>query len=139
VPPYNSAPPPPTGGCSLPMTTDAFNWATPARLYNAGMDETQVWVITLATGASQPGVGVISAAEYGGPATSRHMTLSATPCGAPLTPAAQSTGNTVTINFFMEGNPNPSLYPTLLPSTTYYVNITSIGPSGMDADLIKPV
>ena len=45
----------------------------------------------------------------------------------------------MTINFFMQGNPNPSLYPTLLPSTTYYVNITSLGPSGMDADLIKPV
>jgi len=139
VPPYNSAPPPPSGGCALPITSSSFNWATPVRLYNAGMDENQVWVIALTTGASQPGIGVVSASEYAAPATSRHMTLSATPCGTPLGPYGQSTGNTVTVNFYMEGNPNPTMYPTLLPSTTYYINITSVSPSGMSCDLIKPV
>ncbi len=139
VPPYNSSPPPPSGGCALPITSSTFNWATPVRLYNSGMDENQVWVIELTTGASQPGIGVVSASEYADPATSRHMTLSATPCGTPLGPYGQSTGNTVTVNFYMEGNPAPTMYPTLLPSTTYYINITSTGPSGMSCDLIKPV
>ncbi len=66
--------------------------------------------------------------------------VSTTPCGPPLGGAFYSSvGGTAPIIFFcMENNPAPTVYPTLLPMTTYYFSINSAAPSGMDCGLSKP-
>lgn len=143
VPPYNSSPPPPTGGCSLPVQAGVLDWTAPnVRVLNAEAGPDAVWVLTLVTGAvALPGVGKINVAEYGGPPVLRVATISETPCGAPLGGAFYSSaGGTAPLIFFaMSGyNASPSQYPTLLPSTTYYVSVTSAAPSGASALLQLP-
>jgi len=138
IPPYNTSPPPsPSGGCTLPEQTDSWTWATPAILYNAAADSSHTWVISFTTGTAFAGSGRIAASEYNGPPTLRTMSISTSPCGPPLTGGAVG-GTAPEIIFWMQGNPNPGSYPTLLPSTTYYVSINSAAASGMSAELIHP-
>jgi hypothetical protein len=139
VPPYNSAPPPPGGTCALPTTTSSFTWSAPVSQFNTTMDQTKTWVISFTTPIT-PVVGAcrIDAAEYGGVATQRDMVLALSPCGAPINNGAHQVGNTVSIIFYMSGNPFPAMYPTLAPNTTYYISINSLGPSGMICNLFHP-
>jgi hypothetical protein len=138
VPPYNSPPPPPSGGCSLPTVDDTFIWAAPVSKFNPGAGPTETWVLSFTTGAIVAGAGSINAAEYSGPATQRDAVLSTSPCGVPLTPASHQVGNTVSVIFYMTGNPYPATYPTLLPFTTYYYSINSLASSGMICNLSTP-
>lgn len=138
VPPYNSPPPPSSGGCDLPTTVSAFNWAVPVSQYNSGAGPDGTWVLTFTTGAITAGSGSIQAAEYAGPPTQRDAVLALSPCGTPLTPASHQIGNTVAVIFYMTGNPYPATYPTLLPFTTYYFSIDSLAASGMICNLSTP-
>lgn len=138
IPPYNGGPPPPTGGCTLPTTINDFVWSAPVSQYNPGAGPTGTWVLRFTTGSITAGAGSIQAAEYAGPPTDRDAVLALSPCGAPLTPASHQTGNTVAVIFYMQDNPHPTIYPTLLPSTTYYFSINSLAPSGMICNLSTP-
>lgn len=138
VPPYNSPPPTITGGCLLPTTTNNFIWAAPVSQFNSGAGPSGTWVLTFTTGAITAGAGSIQAAEYAGPPTQRDAVLALSPCGAPLTPASHQIGNTVSVIFYMTGNPYPATYPTLLPFTTYYFSINSLAASGMICNLSTP-
>ena len=44
----------------------------------------------------------------------------------------------ISVIFYMQDNPFPTVYPTLLPATTYYFSINSVAPSGMICNLSTP-
>jgi hypothetical protein len=136
--PYNSAPPPSSGGCVLPVTSSTINWAAPASVFDAGAGPDGTWVISFTTPASPTaGLGSIAVTESGGPQVQRTATFALSPCGAPLTAGARVSGYTVTMFFYVDAstNPYPSIYPTLLPNTTYYFSVDSASASGAVCNL----
>ncbi|HUC76737.1 MAG TPA: phage tail protein [Vicinamibacterales bacterium] len=140
-PPYNSDPPPPTGGCTLPEQTSSFTWGTaPSTVTNASADDAHTWVISFTTGVAVAGLGQINLGpNTGATPVSINAVLSASPCGAPLAPDAVQSGTSPLLLFYMTNNPSPTQFPTLLPSTTYYVSANLGGAMDAKATLQIPV
>jgi len=126
--PYNTSPPPspPLPGCSGTVINDTISWAYHV-IYSPGdFGPGQTWVIKFSVPAS-PGnqTGNIRAGEYLGPPTQRVMTLSLSPCGPPLIPAAVSPNVYPSVGFCTGANQHPQTQATLQPSTDYYISITT--------------
>lgn len=124
--PYNGGggPPPGTAGCTMPVQNVAMPWSNVSVAINppAGYDV----VIAFTTQASPvSGQGALSggAALESGGATIRHVVLATSPCGAPLSSLSKVDAVSFSIPFYMTGNPDPSKYPTLDVSTTYYLTV----------------
>lgn len=141
VDPYNSPPSVP-GDPSLTLLSATMNWAAPVQLTELYCDPTHAWVVSFTTGAAVGGTyGGLVEFYSTGPQIPRTATISLTPNGPPLNGNPGSThANYInpTILFYMLNNPNPTQIPTLLPSTTYYVTLTSDGTAGATCDLTKP-
>jgi hypothetical protein len=143
VPPYNNAPPSPPGGCALTQINQFIDWNAPVAVF-ADLNSSNVWVLSFTTPASPVGavlpIGSLIIAETSPPAVARVATLSLEPCGAPLGGLAGSTSSAPqpVFNICMMSNPNPAVIPTLLPSTTYYVSVTSATFSSTTATLNPP-
>jgi putative tail protein len=131
--------PPPSSGCTLPVTTGSLNWATPGvSIMSPMLDPSMDWVVSLTTGAAIAGVGTVTMAEFGGGPIERKGVLSSAPCGDPLTPSSTVVSATLTWPYYMLANPNPGFYPTLAAFTTYYFTVNSHGSGVMYAQLQLP-
>jgi hypothetical protein len=134
VTPYGTTPPTPTFGCTLPVPLTTTMTGPLNRYYNPNWHDGEEWVLQFTTGVADAYTR-IAIAEYGGPAVVRTGTLSDSPCGQPIGPGCVQQGSTVTWNCFFPGtNPDPTNYPTLQPSTTYYVSVETVSPSSASAD-----
>jgi hypothetical protein len=140
VTPYNN-PPPQTGtGCSGTVVNTTIDWATHPRVFS-GDDAGGpgwTWVIKFTTGSVASGGGRIQAYAGSGDQLPMGGTFTNEPCGFPLPPTQTRlpVSSLVPFRFYMTGNPDPGTFPTLLPSTAYYLCITrpSVG-AGMSCDL----
>lgn len=82
------------------------------------------WVVKFTTGTT--GGGVITIASLAGQREeTRQAVLSTLQCGTPVGVGCQKEGTFIAFRFYLTGNPEPGVFPTLLPSTTYYISITT--------------
>jgi len=134
VAPYNTGNPntgPPPGCVGTPITGtsgNAFTWQAQSVLPSGAFGSSNYWQITIPVPASPvKGLCKITLLTYAGgnlQTGSMSATLSATPCGPPLIPAVQVSGQSaITINFSIGPSPAPQTTPQLLASTTYYLTV----------------
>lgn len=87
------------------------------------VDAGMVWRIKFTTPSLSYRSGHLVVAEYDGPPVMRNATLSATPGGQPI--GSTVSGTSVTVLFFVKDNPFPTMYPTLAPSTDYWLTVST--------------
>jgi hypothetical protein len=141
-------PPPGTLDCSAQgyaqtvVINETWSAATFPRLYTqnfGGFHANDALIIHFKTGSlTAPGKsGVISLAEWNSPPSSRHATLSASPCdfGDGMQPPFSAAGPTNTIQLFYSvgGTPVTGGYPVLNTNTDYYVNIRNMPASSCNS------
>lgn len=136
IPPYAS-PPPASGSCPLPTVNSTLPWINNTTIHSPYLTPDEYWLITFTTGASVPGLGTITMAEFGGGPIQRNGVLSTSPCGNPLTPSCEVNSVTVTFPYFMQGNPG-GFYPTLAPFTTYKIAVLTSSPGAMYCQIQLP-
>jgi hypothetical protein len=126
VPPYNN-PPPQTGtGCSGTVVNTTLSDGVYAFSGDNAGGPSWTWVLKFTTGSVTAGAGKIQAFAGSGDQLPMGGTFTNEPCGFPLPPtvARLPLSSLVTFTFYMTGNPNPGKFPTLPPSTDFYLCVT---------------
>lgn len=137
VTPYGYVPPSGGAVCANPVTTSDAG-STHTTVYNTSFAPGRDWVVKFTTPSLRAGAGRVVIAEWMGDVAMRHGTLSIEPCGTPFGAGCVIDATTLGFWFYLQDNPAPGSYPTLAPSTAYYITVSTDVASGAFAEYSPP-